>query len=618
MAGANTLTGNVNSGTTAIVGATVQLWTTGVAAAQATPTTASTATTDASGHFSLTFNCPAAGTLMYVTASGGQVGAGAANTAINLVSGLGACGSLPASVVVNEFTSAAAAYAFSGFTPTAGSGAVTIQGKSPGLDQAFLTLTNLVIPSTGAFATSTFVTNQTAAHQLLDTVAGAMAACNASTSSGAACVELFSCAQANATFHATGQACTGGTSTAATDTLNAALAITQNAGLVSENTSGSNDGILDLAMTGGAYTPVLGAAPNDYSLPLLFAINGIHGPLAVDGSGHIWLLANDPHPVNPSPAIPNLAVVEIDADGSLISPSLHGWSGGGVSSIQGNDITNLAIDVSGNVWVSGTGPTIAELAPSGAGVPGAPFNAGTGPDDTSGVTIDTNGNAWFASGNTAATVFEFSSAGTNLSGANGYSAGNCPCNGISADPFGNVWVASSGASQYLAEIGPNGTQGSIFGPPGHSTATFYQLASDAAGSLWITDQHDHGIWEFTPSSQTFPSTGTWSALLANIASPGTYPKGIAIDGAGHKWVANQPTSGTQASLTEFSVSGSSNLSPGNGLGWGTLNGAYSVAIDQSGNVWVANGGTAVVEIVGAAAPTRNPISSAIKNGSFAP
>ena len=556
---------------------------------------------------------------MYVTASGGHIGAGAANAAINLASGLGACGSLPASVVVNEFTTAAAAYAFSGFAPAAGSGAVAFQGKSPGLDQAFLTLTNLVAPSTGAFATRTFVTNQTAVQQLLDTVADAMAACDAS-SRAAACAQLFACAAANASFVSTGQPCTGGTSTAATDTLNAALAITQNAGLVSQNTSGGVDGIFDLAGANSAFLPILAAAPNDYSLPLIFTTVSVNrGPLAVDASGHAWLLSKDPNPPSPPPAIAPLSVIELDADGSLISPSLHGWTAGGVSNIQSNDITNLAIDTTGNVWVGGTGSTIAELTSSGAGAPNAPFSAGTGPDDTTGVTIDTAGNAWFASGNTNPTVFEMSPTGSNLSTSAGFTAGNCPCNGIAADPSGNVWVASSGASQFLAEISPAGVQGSIFAPPGHATATFYQVASDAAGSLWITDQHDHAVWEFTPSSPTFPSTGTWGGPFGNVAAPQTYPKGIAIDGAGHKWVANQPqTLGVSASLTEFSADGSVNLSPGNGLGWGTLGGAYSVAIDGSGNVWVSDGGNHVILFVGLGAPTRNPIATAVSSGSFAP
>jgi hypothetical protein len=443
----------------------------------------------------------------------------------------------------------------------------------------------------------------------LNSVANAMAACD--TSSGAAaCTELFSCAKANAVFATTGQPCTGGTGTTTADTLNAALAIVQNAGLV------SMAGIFDVATSAGTpFAPALTAAPFEWSLPLVFTVRN-YGPLAIDAAGHVWLLAPDPNSPSGQP-IPNLAVAEIDADGTFLSPHQtgHDWSAGGVSSIQGNDVTNLAIDQTGNVWVSGTGPTIAELTSAGAGFPGAPWNAGTGPDDTAAVTIDSTGNAWIASANTQSSVFEFSPAGVNISGAAGYSTANCPCNGMAADPSGNVWTVSSGTSQFLSRLNSAGQESNIFGPAGYSLAQFFSVATDGSGSLWITDKHFHGVWQFTPSG----SGGTYSAKpFPNNAAPGTAPKGIAIDGASHKWVANNAMN---PSLTELSADGTLNLSPSDGFGFQVntaVQGAYGIAIDGSGNVWVTDGGGNVTEYVGAAAPTKTPIASAITSGSFVP
>jgi len=602
------VTGSVVTGTTAIAGATVSVFSTGTTSAQV----GTSATTDASGQFSISFNCPAAGTLMYVTATGGQVGSAPANTHIQLASALGACGTLPASIVVNEFTSTAAVYALSGFAPAAGVSPVSFQGKSPGLDQAFVTLKNLVVASTGAFATTGRENNASVVQQRLNTVANAMAACNAS-STGAQCTELFTCATANATFASTGQPCTGGSGTTTGDTLNAALAIVQNAGLVSMT------GIYDVASaTAQPFTPVLTAAPEEWTLPLVFSVRN-YGPMAIDAGGHVWMLAPDPHPASPAPAIPNLAVTEIDADGSYLSPHQtgHDWSGGGVSSIQGNDVTNLAIDQSGNVWVSGTGSIIAELTSSGAGVTGAPWNAGSGPDDTASVTIDSSGNAWFASGNNVASIFEISPVGLNKSGSLGYSSANCPCNGTAADPLGNVWSISSGTSQYLTRFNSTGAESPIFFPPsGFDLATFLAVAADASGTLWIADRHYHGVWSFTPSS----TGGTYSAApFANHAASGTIPKGIAIDGASHKWVANN--SSPFPSLTELSADGATNLSSNDGFGFmvnSAVQGAYSIAIDGSGNVWSTDGANFVTEYVGAAAPTKNPIATGITSGSFVP
>jgi streptogramin lyase len=376
-------------------------------------------------------------------------------------------------------------------------------------------------------------------------------------------------------------------------------------------------GIFDVASSATPFTPALTAAPLEWTLPLVFTIRN-YGPLAIDAAGHVWLLAPDPNSPSGQP-IPNLAVAEIDADGTFLSPHQtgHDWSGGGVSSIQGNDVTNLAIDQTGNVWVSGTGSTIAELTSAGAGFPGAPWNAGTGPDDTAAVSIDSAGNAWFASGNTQSSVFELSQAGVNKSGATGYSTANCPCNGMAADPLGNVWTVSSGTNQFLSRLNSSGQESIIFGPPtGFSLAQFFSVATDGSGDLWITDKHFHGVWQFTPSS----SGGTYSATpFPNHAASGTAPKGIAIDGASHKWVANN--SAPFPSLTELSADGATNLSSSDGFGFQVnagVQGAYGIAIDGSGNVWVSDGASNVTEYVGAAAPTKNPIVSAITAGSFVP
>jgi len=552
---------------------------------------------------------------MVITATGGHVGTAAANPDIALVSALGACGTLPTSIVINELTSATAAYALSGFAP-AGTTAAKFQGKSPGLNQAFLTLTNLIDPSTGLFAINARVTNPTVVEQRLATVADAMVGCNAK--GAAVCAELFSCARANAVYVSTGQPCTGGTGPVTADSLNAALAIVQNAGLV------SMAGIYDVVTASGKpFIPALSAAPAEWTLPLVFSVRNV-GPLAVDAGGHVWMLAPDPNPASPPPAIPNLAVTEIDADGTFISPhkSGHDWSAGGVSSIQSNDITNLAIDSFGNVWVSGSGTIVAELTSTGTGVTGAPWSTGSAIGDTSAITIDSNGNAWITSGANAP-VFELSQSGSNKSTASGYTASNCPCDGMAADASGNVWtVSNSGSGQFLAQINSSGVQGPVQVPPdtGGGLAHLTTIATDASGHLWMTDQHYHSVWEFTPSG----SGGSFSAAngFANQAGPGTIPKAIAIDGAGHKWVANDPpTSGNFPSITELSADGTVNLSPSNGFGFQVNSAvafAYGLAIDGSGNVWVTDGGSTVTEYVGAAAPTKNPIVSAVSSGDFSP
>jgi streptogramin lyase len=195
---------------------------------------------------------------------------------------------------------------------------------------------------------------------------------------------------------------------------------------------------------------------------------------------------------------------------------------------------------------------------------------------------------------------------------------------MAADAMGDVWLISSGTNQFLSQLNPQGVEGNIQGPPAVNgvggLSQFWSVAADGGGNLWITDKHYHGVWEFTPSG----AAGTYSpAPFSNAAGAGTTPKAIVIDGANHKWIANDPTSNFP-SITELSADGTMNLSPSDGFGFQVtaVTKAYGLAVDGSGNVWVTDGGSGangtVTEYVGAAAPTKNPIASAIKSGSFVP
>jgi sugar lactone lactonase YvrE len=107
-----------------------------------------------------------------------------------------------------------------------------------------------------------------------------------------------------------------------------------------------------------------------------------------------------------------------------------------------------------------------------------------------------------------------------------------------------------------------------------------------------------------------------------ILSPGE-PGGIAEDGAGNTWVTNTDAAGNKgiveldpsgASLTALTGLGAYNgASPPSGGPLGFPNVAASprgLAIDSSGNVWVATGdGGGVVELVGAATPVRTPLNT---------
>jgi streptogramin lyase len=82
------------------------------------------------------------------------------------------------------------------------------------------------------------------------------------------------------------------------------------------------------------------------------------------------------------------------------------------------------------------------------------------------------------------------------------------------------------------------------------------------------------------------------------------PTGIAIDGAGKAWIANN---GSPSSITQLSSSGAP-LSPATGSTDPNLSFSSKDAVDASGNLWVTNHfGRSVTEFIGAAAPVKTPL-----------
>jgi DNA-binding beta-propeller fold protein YncE len=108
------------------------------------------------------------------------------------------------------------------------------------------------------------------------------------------------------------------------------------------------------------------------------------------------------------------------------------------------------------------------------------------------------------------------------------------------------------------------------------------------------------------------STG---ALVATYTGGGlNTPQGIAVDGLGNVWVANN----AGKSVTELNNSGAA-FSPSTGFIGGAISSPFSLAIDGSGNVWVSNnaaGSNSVTEIVGAAAPVVTPLALAVENSTL--
>lgn len=583
------LSGDVVGGRHPIAAATVTAW-----AANPTPGAPATelgkAVTDAAGHFKIAFAAePGTGQIVYVTAAGGDAGAGSVNHATELVTVAGvycvdtAGCAFPASVTINEVTTGAAAYSLAAFMSLS-AGRVNVAGASPGLDNAAATFASMIDVQTGIliFQDASACTGDSEpvncdALRKLNTLANFAAACVDSSGADSDVCRALS------------------QETGATTVLAAWLAIAVQPGVRNDGA-----GIFALAPPPTVYAPALAVAPNDWTLALSYTGGGMQQPagIAVDGAGNVWV-ANFKQPAG--------TVSKFAPDGAALSGD-SGFTGGGLQGSWG-----LAIDAGGNVWIAnwngGDGKGVTELAADGTPLSGPTgfVDGGEGPIS---VAVAPDGSIWVANYGDS-TLSRFDAAG-HVSGPY-HDGGLAFPVAVAVDAQNNVWIANQGADS-VSEFTTDGTPVSpADGYTGGGLDTPDGLALDARGNAWISDFFGDAVSELAggdtrpadcPAAPATGDTGCPLSPADGYAGGGMAgANGVAIDGAGHVFVSNFHSD----SISELAPDGSP-LSPTSGYRNGALVQPQGLAVDASGNLWVADfGGDAVTKFIGIAAPVKTPL-----------
>jgi len=573
-------TGKVLSGSTAVSGAKVTVYAAGRIGNGSAPTTMYTTTTSSTGAFSVpsSFTCPYSNSVLYVIASGGQVGTNASNAGIVLGTVLGACNSYSGTpnLTINEVTTAAMAWSMAQFLAPGGKMGAS-SSNSSGILLSAGTFANLVNLFAGTAPGVQFPSTGTAPTARINQLANLLNACTASSgATSSSCTQLYSL--------------TTTPSLTPSNTLDAALNVARNPAL--------NVGALfTLSATSTAFAPGLTAAPADWTLFVTYSGGGMNDPsaLSIDSTGRVW--------------VANYFSVA----------SLFTNTGSAVfaSGITGNNLYNsygAGVDVNDVAWITNeqssgqlnNGLGTVTLLNSGGASP-ATYSAG-GLNFPIAVAFDTSGVSWIVDyGNSHTTLL--TNSGTPLSGPTGYTTGQYV--------FPVALATGAKCNAYLANQSSNtitftSADGSIYGsfPMGGGPSG---IAVDPSNNIWTANYYGDSIGLLT-------SSGTILSGVNGFTGGGVdHPQGIAADGAGTVWVANyRSPSGTNASLSEFSGAGTT--SPGTALspatGWGqdaVLLEPFAVAIDASGNIWVSNFGTnTLTEFVGMAVPVKTPLLGPVR------
>lgn len=344
--------------------------------------------------------------------------------------------------------------------------------------------------------------------------------------------------------------------------------------------------------------------------------------LAIDAAGNVYVSDSGNHTIrkiSPAGAVTTLAG----------SAGNSGTADGTGSVARFNNPIGLALTTAGDLLVADSNNhtirkvTVAGVVTTFAGAAGTAGSAdGTGTGATfhnpHSVALDASGNLWVSdSGNH--TIRRITAAGvvTTFAGAAG-SAGSTDGSGSAArfstpqglafDASGNLFVADWGNS-LLRKISPAGAVTTFAGSAGPGrftdgtgTSARFQspagLAFDSSGTLYVSDYYNHTIRKVTATAivTTWIGSPPRAGSANGIGAAGLFqnPYGIAVDSSRNVYVADQVETHTIRKITaDGVVSTLAGLAGvhGSADGTGSMALFYSpaaVAVDSSGNVYVAD------------------------------
>jgi sugar lactone lactonase YvrE len=331
--------------------------------------------------------------------------------------------------------------------------------------------------------------------------------------------------------------------------------------------------------------------------------------IVADAAGNLYVSDTNNHTirkVTPAGAVTTLAgtagMTEYDSD-------LPGSADGGGAAARFNTPTGIAADAAGNVYVADSGnSTIRKIMPGGivttfagaAGVMGRTDGNGAAArfDSLIGIVTDTVGNMYVAgAGNN--TIRKITSAGevTTLAAPTGI---GILTGGIAIDAGSNLYVSdllsihkitSAGVATTLA----GGMIGSADGSGAAAQFNYpHDIASDAAGNLYVADTYNHTIRKITPAGLVTTLAGT-AGVAGSVDGTGAAarfnnPKGIAVDAVGNVYVADTENS----TIRKITPTGNVSTVAGIAMQFGIQPGELPGSLNRPQKITMLNANTLVL------------------------
>ena len=373
--------------------------------------------------------------------------------------------------------------------------------------------------------------------------------------------------------------------------------------------------------------------------------------VAVSKSGNLYIADNANHAVRIVTPDGNINTFA----GNFVLNFGYTGDGGAASNSQLTYPTDVAVDSTGIVYIADFGNFVIRQVTTDGNIHTFAGNntngfSGDGGAATSGalyepfgVATDSSGNVYVTeygdgrirkitggSTNKISTIAGNGTLGFGGDGGAGTSAELNVPRGLAVDGGGNIYIADWGNNRLRKISGSNITTAAGNGLTSYSgdsgMAVQAQLnapngvAVDAAGNLYVADTLNNAVRQITPKGviTTFAGTGTagfsGDGSAANKAQLNA-PQGVAVDTSGNVYIADSGNYrvrvvGTNGNISTFAGNGS----PGSGGDGGAAASATfylpsAVAVDKAGNVYIADYEVGVVRKV-----TNGNITTVAGNG----
>jgi uncharacterized protein (TIGR03437 family) len=346
--------------------------------------------------------------------------------------------------------------------------------------------------------------------------------------------------------------------------------------------------------------------------------------LAIDSSGNLYIADSLNNRVR---KVTGTTISTIAGSGVFS----YSGDGGPATAAQLNAPEAVAVDASGNIYIADTANNVVrQISPKGViGTIAGNGTAGFGGDGGAatsaqlsapqGVAVDASGNVFVSdtanarvrkiSGGTITTVAGSGTQGYTGDGAAATSAQlNTPV-GLAVDKSGNLYIADVDNSVIrkvstggiITTVAGNGSQGysGDTGPANGATLNGPEgVAVDASGNLYITDTLNGVIRAVNASGTISTIAGNGIDGYSGDGGPATSaefgsPVGIVVDSAGNLYIADSGARirkvFTSGFITTIAGSGVRGYSGDGGLATAaTLNGAAGLAVDSTGDIFIAD------------------------------